>query len=109
MYYSHVLLLLLLLLLLTTCHGSESPLDYEFDSIPPDASSSDETINPVNQDVFDSKHLFQGKAIKTNVTDTIEVDLYCEIDAAFCKKVQQTFISAAKKFAEVVNIKNKIV
>lgn len=91
--------------------------EFELDSIPPDlttdgaggSSSSDESVNPVNHDIYDSKHLFNNKAIKTNVTDTIEVDLYCEVDTTFCKKVQQSFISAAKKVAEVVNIKNKIV
>lgn len=71
--------------------------------------SSDESTSPVNQDVYNSKDLFTQPPKLTDVTNKVQIRFYCEVDPTFCKKVQSSFLSAATRFSEVVNLKNKIV
>lgn len=68
-----------------------------------------ETANPVNQDIYNSEKLFSHPPNETDISNVVGLRLFCEIDNNYCKKVQQSFIAAATKFSQVVNIKNKIV
>lgn len=68
-----------------------------------------ESANPVNQDIYNSEKLFSHPPNETDISNVVGLRLFCEIDSNYCKKVQQSFIAAATKFSQVVNIKNKIV
>jgi hypothetical protein len=70
---------------------------------------SDESTQPINEDIYNSKDLFTTEPFVTDISNVTQVRLYCEVDAVFCKKVEASLIAAAKAFAQVVNLKNKIV
>lgn len=108
----------------TTTTSTSTKTDYDFTSEPtPDSSSTNsmdstnsvdqdiynESTNPVNQDIYNSEKLFNGPPNETDISSVVGLRLFCEIDVNYCKKVQQSFIAAATKFSQVVNIKNKIV
>lgn len=63
----------------------------------------------MNEDIYNSKDLFSTEPLVTDVNNVVQVKLYCEVDALYCKKVEKSLISAANAFAQVVKLKNKIV
>lgn len=74
-----------------------------------ETNSADESTNPVNEDIYNSKNYFTTPPLVTDITDTVQVKLYCEVDKDYCKKVEHSLVLAAASFAQVVILKNKIV
>ncbi|CEP18243.1 hypothetical protein [Parasitella parasitica] len=74
-----------------------------------ETNAADESTQPVNEDINNSKNLFTTPPRVTDISDTIQVKLYCEIDTDYCTKVEHSLILAASSFSQVVNLKNKIV
>ncbi|KAI8353288.1 hypothetical protein EDC96DRAFT_517471 [Choanephora cucurbitarum] len=72
-------------------------------------SDNDDSTQTMNQDIYNSKSLFTTEPRVTNVTSLVQVNLYCEVDKDHCSKVHSSFVSAARHFSEVVNLKRKIV
>jgi hypothetical protein len=79
-----------------------SPTNYNSEYI-------DESTKPINEDIYNARDLFTTDPLVTDINTVVQVKLFCEIDAVFCKKVEKSLISAATAFAQVVNLKNKIV
>ncbi|KAI7905004.1 uncharacterized protein BX663DRAFT_468776 [Cokeromyces recurvatus] len=71
--------------------------------------ADDESTQPVNEDIYNSKDLFSTEPLIANISDVVQTRLYCEIDEHLCKNVETALILAATAIAEVVNLKNKIV
>ncbi|CAO0803494.1 unnamed protein product [Mucor circinelloides] len=110
---------LLLLLLLYTHAQDESDEDATSSSSPSSSStqpasasetnSADESTQPVNEELNNSKNLFSTPPRISDITDMVQVKLYCEIDKQFCGKVEHSLKLAAASFSQVINLKNKIV
>ncbi|RCH81604.1 hypothetical protein CU098_001236 [Rhizopus stolonifer] len=72
-------------------------------------SDSEEAAQSMNQDIYNSKDLFKKEPSVTNVTNLVQVKLYCEVDTALCSEVETVLIAAANEFAKVVNLKTRII
>lgn len=114
-----VILLLLLLSIFTAHAQDESDEDStsSSSSLPSstqqpstsESNSADESTQPVNEELNNSKNLFSTPPRISDITETVQVKLYCEVDKEFCEKVEHSLKLAAASFAQVVNLKNKIV
>lgn len=114
-----IFVILLLSLLLYTHAQDESDEDTTSSSSPSSSStqpasasetnSADESTQPVNEELNNSKNLFSTPPRISDITDMVQVKLYCEIDKQFCGKVEHSLKLAAASFSQVINLKNKIV
>ncbi|KAL9539867.1 hypothetical protein MBANPS3_010018 [Mucor bainieri] len=121
MYHKSLFIILLLFLSIFTAHAqdeseedstaSSSPLASSTQQQPStsETNSADESTQPVNEELNNSKNLFTTPPRISDITATVQVKLYCEVDPAFCGKVEHSLKLAAASFAQVVNLKNKIV
>ncbi|GAN11185.1 hypothetical protein MAM1_0498c10743 [Mucor ambiguus] len=92
----------------STSSSSPSPSSTQQPSAS-ETNSADESTQPVNEELNNSKNLFSTPPRISDITETVQVKLYCEVDQQFCGKVERSLKLAAASFAQVVNLKNKIV
>ncbi|KAG1179115.1 hypothetical protein G6F70_002691 [Rhizopus microsporus] len=62
---------------------------------------------PQAQGVFDYKNIFTKPPNITTINN-VQLKVFCEIDTAFCVKVNQAFINAATQLTQVVLLQNTI-
>ncbi|KAI8993554.1 hypothetical protein BDB01DRAFT_776682 [Pilobolus umbonatus] len=63
----------------------------------------------MSSEMYDATELFINEPVIRNLSDEVQIRVYCEVDPVFCAKVENTLISAVNQFADVVILKNQIV